>query len=527
MVQTIRAASAKADIPEPREPWKPELGTIYDLARVPTGRRDTELVFGMADHPHDQEQPPIAFHPDTEGNIAVYGSSGSGKSVLLRTLAVAAGFSRTGPCQVYGFDFGNRGLAMLEQLPYVGSIVPGGDHERVVRLLRHLRSVVDERAVRYSKVSASTITEYRRLSGNAEEPRLIVLIDGMTAFRAAYEVSGRLPFLDLLSGIAGDGRPAGVHFVIAADQRSGMPSALAAAVQRRVVMRLSSPDDYAVLGVPGDVLTMASPAGRGLFGDDELQVAVLGASTDVSVQAAAIAQFAELSRRAGVPEAPPIQSLPARVELSDLPAVFNGLPVIGTASETLGPKTIEPRGSFVVVGPSGSGRTTALATIARALDRFNAGADLFLLTSRKRTELADLPLWSRCAHGAEDVATLAAELTARVDGAGPPTPLAVVLERVDDLAESHASGALEALAKALVDNDQLVVAEGEAQFFSSNFGLSGVLKTSRSGLALHPNGDEGHAVFKANVPGLNRADLPEGRGFLVERGKFALVQMAI
>ena len=516
-----------AQIPAPRKPWLPELQTVYDLARVPTRRSDTELVFGVADHPQDQDQPPIAFHPDTEGNIAVYGSSGSGKTVLLRTLAVAAGFSRTGPCQVYALDFGNRGLAMLEQLPHVGSVVPGGDHERVVRLLRHLRAVIDERAVRYSKVSASTITEYRRLSGDADEPRILVLVDGMTAFRQAYEVSGRLPYLDLLSSLAGDGRPVGVHFVIAADQRTGMPSSLAAAVQRRVVMRLASVDDYAVLGVPMDVLTMASPAGRGLFGDDELQVAVLGDSPDVSVQAAAVAQFAELCRRNGVPVAPPIESLASRVELSSLPARYDGLPVVGLASETLGPKTIEPRGTFVVVGPSGSGRTTALATIACALDRFAAGADLFLLSSRRRSELARLPVWTGAAYGAEDVTALAQQLHARVTGGRESAPLAVVLERVDDLGESVAAPSLEALAKALLDTDQFVVAEGEAQFFGSNFGLSGVLKTSRSGLALHPNGDEGHAVFKSAVPGLNRAELPEGRGFLVERGRFELVQMAI
>ncbi len=54
--------------------------------------------------------------------MAVYGTSGSGKSVFLRTIAVAAGYTvRGGPCHVYGLDFGNRGLSMLESLPHVGS----------------------------------------------------------------------------------------------------------------------------------------------------------------------------------------------------------------------------------------------------------------------------------------------------------------------------------------------------------------------------------------------------------------------
>ena len=528
LVTTIREAATTAEIPPARKPWQPELQEIYDLVAVPTARRDNELVFGIADHPHDQEQPPISFHPDSEGNIAVYGSSGSGKSVLLRTIAIAAGFTvRGGPCQVYGLDFGNRGLAMLEQLPYVGSIVPGGDHERVVRLLRHLRRLIDERAVRYSKVSSSTITEYRRLAGQPDEPRILVLLDGMTAFRQAYEVSGRLQYLDMVNALAGDGRPVGVHFIISVDQRSGMPQSLAAAIQRRVVLRLPTADDYAVLGVPGDVLTMASPAGRGLFNGDELQVAVLGGSSDVSVQAAAVAAFAEATRKAGGTEAPPIESLVERVTLAELPAAVDGLPVIGVASETLGPKTFEPRGCFMVVGPSGSGRTTALATMARSLDRFNGTADLYLFTPRKRSELIGLGVWTSVAAGTEDVSRLAQELTAAITEDRLPHPIALVIERVDDLGGSTAENVLTTLVKACLDNDQFVIAEGEAQFFGSNFGLAGVLKTSRSGLSLHPDGNEGHPVFRANLPALKRSELPEGRGFFVDKGRFELVQVAI
>lgn len=32
-----------------------------------------------------------------------------------------------------------------------------------------------------------------------------------------------------------------------------------------------------------------------------------------------------------------------------------------------------------------------------------------------------------------------------------------------------------------------------------------MLKTSRTGLALHPDGDEGHSVFRADLPGLKGA----------------------
>ncbi len=527
LVATLGRAAKHAELPRPRKPWLPELAPVHDLAALPTRRRDDELVFGVADDPDRQAQPEIAFRPDKEGNIAVYGASGSGKSVLLRSLAVAAGYTvRGGPCHVYGLDFGNRGLAMLEALPHVGSIVPGGDHERVTRLLRMLRATIDERAGRYQGVSASTITDYRRLAGDPDEPRLIVLIDGMTAFRQAYEVGGRFQWLDLLAGLAADGRPVGVHFVIASDQRTGLPTNLSAAVQGRVILRMSAADDYSVFGVPADVLTMASPPGRGLMAGTEVQVAVLGGSPDVTVQAAAVRAFGAATRKAGVTAAPPIESLAEVVPVASLPAEQGGRPVLGVASSTLAPHGFDPRGSFIITGPSGSGRTTALAATAEGLHRFSAAAALYLLTPRRGSELLVRSLWTETAVGAEACSALAQRLTEDIEAGRITRPVAVFVERVDDLAPAGAENALTALAKACIDNDQLVVAEGEAAFFGSGYGLQALLKTSRSGLALHPDGNEGLSVFKANLPSLNRAELPPGRGFLVEKGRFELLQVA-
>ena len=98
---------------------------------------------------------------------------------------------------------------------------------------------------------------------------------------------------------------------------------------------------------------------------------------------------------------------------------------------------------------------------------------------------------------------------------------------MDDLAGTSAESSLSGLVKACIDNDQFVVAEGEATFFGSSFGLSGVLKTSRSGLALQPEGIEGQTVFRSGFPLLTRADIPQGRGFLVERGRPEMLQVAM
>ena len=161
----------------------------------------------MIDDPQQQEQRTVSFDPDVDGNMAVYGTGGSGKSTFLRTLAIAAGITpRSGPCQVYGLDFGSAGLRMLESLPHVGSIISGDDDERVVRLIKQLRETVDERAARYAAVRAGTITEYREITGDHDEPRMLLLVDGMAAFRTEYEFAGRQAHFTTFTQIAADGR---------------------------------------------------------------------------------------------------------------------------------------------------------------------------------------------------------------------------------------------------------------------------------------------------------------------------------
>jgi DNA segregation ATPase FtsK/SpoIIIE, S-DNA-T family len=529
IVTQIGAAQELAEIPDPRKPWLPEMEPVYELANLPTRRRDDELVIGISDDPESQTQPPISFRPDVEGNLAVYGASGAGKSAFLRTVAVAAGYTvRGGPCHVYGLDFGNRGLAMLEPLPHVGSVIYGNDHERIVRLLTMLRETIDDRALRYSQANAATITDYRRLANAPDEPRIIVLVDGLSAFQSAYDSHSGQRWLDLFASLAGDGRPVGVHFVVTVDQRSGVWGALSSAIQGRIVMRMAAVDDYLSLDVDWDVLSMASPSGRAIAHNREVQLAVLGGSADSTVQARAINGFAEGMRRAGVPQAPRIESLPELVELAGLPALDEaGNPAVGLSSTTLRPVGFSLKGAQIVIGPSGSGRTTTVHTMVQAALRARPGLRTYLLSPRRSALTRAAGLWTEMAVGAEAVRELAERLLPTVteaDDGGADTLL--VVERTQDFESGTAEDAIADLVKELVNLEQAAIGEADVKFFNSNYGIAGAFKTSRSGISLQPSGDDSTA-FAADYRGVSRDQLLEGRGFLVRRGNPELIQVAM
>lgn len=529
VVTQIGLAQQVAQIPDPRKPWLAELSTVYELADLPTKRRDDDLVIGISDDPDAQAQPPISFRPDIEGNLGVYGASGAGKSAFLRTIAVAAGYTvRGGPCHVYGIDYGNRGLAMIEPLPHVGSVVYGGEHERIARLLTMLRETIDERAMRYSRISAATITDYRRLAQAPDEPRIILLVDNLSAFQAAYDTNQGQKWLDLLTSIAADGRPVGVHVVVTVDHRTGIWGTLSSAIQGRIVMRMATVDDYISLGVSADVLSLSSPAGRAIVHGLEVQLAVLGGSSDATVQARAINGFADGMRRAGVTPAPPIKSLPETIEFADLPvADSTGQPAFAVASTTLEPIGFALRGSQLVVGPSGSGRTSTVLTMVSAAARARPELARYLFSPRTSALTRATHLWTEVAVGAEAARELATRLLPNVNEAGDGgATMLMVVERTQDFDGTEAEDEIMALAKELVNSDQAVIAEADTTFFNSNYGLAGAFKTSRSGVSLQSNGDDSVA-FGADYRGVSRDQVLEGRGYLVRRGQPELVQVAL
>ncbi|MFK4835378.1 FtsK/SpoIIIE domain-containing protein [Microbacterium sp. ZW T2_14] len=528
IVRTVRSAASALAIPAPRRPWLDELATAYDLARLPSPRTDERMLLGVLDDPQTQSQPTTSYEPDRDGNVAIFGTGGSGKSTALRTIAVSAAITpRGGPVHVYGLDFGAGGLRMLEGLPHVGAVVDGDDDERVTRLLRMLRDIVDERSTRYGDLRAGTIGEYRRLAGRPDEPRIVVLIDGLGAFRERYEfASGSSGWFAVFAQIAVDGRQVGVHFVMTGDRPNSIPTSISSTVQKRFILRLATEDDYLLLGAPKDVLDASSPPGRGIIEGDELQFAVLGGSSNMAVQARELERLADAMRRQGVAQAPPVGRLPERVDLAQLPPrTPRGDLVIGLADEDLGPAGIVASGAFLLAGPPGSGRTTALETIGRALVRADPQRPIVHFSARRTgLRLASQPGYA--AHDPSAVAALALTLADAIESGGLVNP-AILVEHLTEFSGGEAESPLDRLIRAAVRAEAFVVGEAESSTWGQAWQLGQPFKAARQGLLLAPSDVDGDALFGLSLGRVKRADFPPGRGFTIHQGRARRLQVAV
>ncbi len=526
LVGSVNAAAEMAGVEPPRRPWLPDLAATYDLSALPMARKDSELVFGVADHPDRQSQSEVAYRPDVDGNMAVFGTSGSGKSTFLRSLAVSAGLTaRGGPCFVHALDYASRGLAALEPLPHVGSIISGDDSERSVRLIRMLRETIDERALRYAATNAGTIEEYRRLSGNADEPRILLLLDGLSAFRNAFESGPLARVFEQFVSVAADGRPVGVHVALAADRVGAMPPALGATVTKRLALRLADDLDESTLRVPRGGFGVDTPPGRGFLTGTEVQVAVLGGSVDVTEQAAAIRQLAASMRRAGAVAATPVERLSEYVELGSLGPAADGRPVFGVDDETLSPIGFEPTGGFLVAGPAGSGRTTTVRTILASLERAR-GPLHGIYVGSARSPLAQLA-WHDAAVTPQEWSDLADRVTSAWEGAPPPDNSVLVLDGIGEINGSEAEYQLQDLLRACRSHNVFVIGEGETQDLTGSWPVLQAVKSARHGIVLQPDQLDGDTLFRVQFPRMSRADFPVGRGVYVRNGRAHKVQVAV
>jgi S-DNA-T family DNA segregation ATPase FtsK/SpoIIIE len=458
--------------------------------------------------------------------MAIFGTGGSGKSTVLRTLGIVAGLStRGGPCHVYALDFGARALRMLEVFDHVGAVVDGSDSERVQRLLGKLRDVVDERSRRYQAVNASNITEYRDQAGRPDEPRILLLVDAIGVFRDEYETGPYARWFDVFQNIAAAGRQVGVHLVVTVERPQALPSALSAFIQRRLVLRQASENEYMSLNVAPDVFGVDSPPGRGVFEGKDVQVLVLGGSSSTQHQADAAEHLAAQLRAADTKRrftAEPIGRLAERIPLSSLPVFVDSSPTLGVSFDTLVPIGFVTGETLVVTGPPQSGRSSAMATLAQSLVRSGKGRLVYF--GGGRSLLSGAVEWAAIATDDDAVTAAAADLSGAL--AAGDSYDAIFIEDFPAFGDLFVTKALEDLIAMCRKTGVSVIADADTSNVLSS-SLYRALLVARHGLVLQPDPFDGENLFKTPLPGrVLRGEFPPGRAFYIRAGRTERVQIA-
>lgn len=341
----------------------------------------------------------------------VAGTTGAGKSELLRSLVLglAAGSSPDHLTFVLVDFKGGSAFDACARLPHTVGMVTDLDADLAERALRCLEAELRHRERVLREAGAADLVAHRRLGGDPL-PRLVVVVDEFATLKA------ELPdFVESLVGVAQRGRSLGVHLVLATQRPAGAVSDnIKANTNLRIALRVQDvADSVDVVDLPsaaalprarpgracirlgpGEVLTVQTALATTCSATDrppvELRPFRFGPGTGVETDGArlddgptdlerlvdaCVGAFERSGRPA--PRRPWPDLLPEALDLADVEDGDHDIAVVGLADEPDQQRRVPAgwrpaQGNLVLHGVGGSGTTTSLLAVARALA---AGAD--------------------------------------------------------------------------------------------------------------------------------------------------------
>lgn len=333
------------------------LRTGLGVMRGSDGRLTTFELDLVADGPH----------------ALVAGTTGSGKSELLRTLVI--GLARSASPRHLSFvlvDYkGGAAFDAIGSLPHVAGVVTDLDDRLAERMLRSLHAEIRRREEVFRGLGIADLSD-AWCRADEVPPRLVIVVDEFAAL-----VAERPGFLHALVGIAQRGRSLGLHLVLATQRPAGVVSDdIRANTALRISLRLHDRAD--ALDVVGDDGPLSFPRrapGRALVRDGERCTVVQTARCTRLGSAVEDIRLAAATCGTGIAVPPWLPPLPDRLDrLPDsIGATLHpreGSIVAGVVDDPdrqrYAPLQIPASPvSMVVAGSRGSGVSSTLATIVR------------------------------------------------------------------------------------------------------------------------------------------------------------------
>lgn len=525
---------------------------------------------GWVDDLSRRAQPPLWINLQRKGgHVAIIGAPATGKTVLLRTLALSLA-QRYSPQQVwiYALSFAGRGLDILTGLPHVGAVTRSSETERIKRLVRFLQEELDRRKSLLGDAGVLDLIEYnQKRSGDEILPVICVLIDNFAELRD----SSREEELDAIEKLIQDGRAYGITFVITAQQSSGIPFKIMNLIDQRLALYMTDRNEYPLIIGRISSLEVQNKPGRGLTSDVVpllFQITLPEENPEKEGFDAAGKYFEDtalLLKNAWSGSAPmPIQILPERVNLSQLLSLARKewaskeeagsneiVTPIGQDGATLKMHWLNWRQDgphFIISGPPRSGRTSILQAMLLAAAAHYAPDELMIVlvdgSQGSLRALKDLPHileWVTDEDGLNrSIANLKSELAYRRDVYKDDEAeyqrmcFPAIIFAIDDY--DLTSDALNLSDEILAQLGRHVRQDSHLGFHlwlvSVNQSVSDTsdpllrqMKLSRSGIALS-TADAVESLGGRATPAMHRDTLPDGRGYLLSRSHLRLMQFA-
>lgn len=202
------------------KPWLPPLREKIVSPHIKIGENvgdfkiyDLDIAIGIVDIPEHQIQK--EYHHDffKDGNFAVFGSSGFGKSTTEMNMALGLA-CKNSPANLnyYILDFGTASLIQLKGLPHTADYITFDENEK---LDKFIKLILTEIKIRKSLFANESALNFKMYNNNAavKIPAIIVFIDNYDVVREMG-----IEFEAFITKLTRDGVSVGIYTVISASR---------------------------------------------------------------------------------------------------------------------------------------------------------------------------------------------------------------------------------------------------------------------------------------------------------------------
>lgn len=369
VVNHIAEVADQLNIQRLASPWLPPLEErIFqpDLETVP----ENAIPLGIKDEPEKQSQAPYYYHLVDDGNIAIVGTSGYGKSYTVMTILMSMA-ERWNPeeVQYYIFDFGNGALLPLRQLPHTGDYFRVDEIRKIEKFFVMIREEMERRKQLFEEKEASNIKMYNSLS-EQKLPLIFITVDNFDFVKDEF-----MDWENYFIQFSRDGQSLGIFLILTATRVNAMRLALTNNMKTRIVhYLLDEGEAFSLLGKTQFELEPV-PGRAGVKKDDSYLAQIFlpeVGGDDIEVLENVRKKIALLKTEyAGYKLPPAIPMLPPKLDIEmftervkDVPDQQLFIP-IGLDEETVVPVMMDLKKNrhWLVTGLAQKGKTNVLKVI--------------------------------------------------------------------------------------------------------------------------------------------------------------------
>lgn len=397
VIAYIAKTAQAAGIEKQPSPWKTELPDLFSWKKLPVeGSFDGEkwemteapwlsVPVGIFDRPELQMQGVQYMDFLKEGNFGVFGSSQTGKTSLLRTIA-------TSLCRMYSprdiHLYIIADMAGMEAFPQVGGVVGSGQEEKLGKLINMLISFLEERRKIFNQERVDSLKAYRELVSE-EMPAVFVLIDCFSGILESNQ-----DYKDVFVRLFSEGPSKGIYFVYTGVNNTGVPYKLTANVSGAISFMQADRSEYSTLIGQVRDTRLPNRVGNALIKVNQelinFQKAMYEPGENDKEREMALKAEAESMTEAwrGKP-ALKIPVLPESISvksMADLSGSEQGI-AVGLDTESIEAVYVKPgeTTAMAVIGRVGCGKSTMLQRIGQMVLEVDENTLLYCLDTEKKS----------------------------------------------------------------------------------------------------------------------------------------------